>query len=208
MRYAKAVLLTGGVELLVRNAVASDARALRETMQRTHAETDYLLSYPDEQSGDDEQEARSLVETERSDNEVELVAVVDGKIVGSAGITAVGSRRKVAHRARFGISVLQEYWGLGIGRVLMEASIDCARQAGYTQLELEVVADNERAVSLYRRAAFEEYGRNPPRLPVRGRGLPRARAHEARTVALRRVAGGYVSSLRALEPQFHADLRV
>ena len=92
MRYAKAVLLTGGVELLVRNAVASDARALRETMQRTHAETDYLLSYPDEQSGDDEQEARSLVETERSDNEVELVAVVDGKIVGSAGITAVGSK--------------------------------------------------------------------------------------------------------------------
>ena len=50
---------------------------------------------------------------------------------------------------------------MGIGRVLMEASIDCARQAGYTQLELEVVADNERAVSLYRCAGFEEYGRNP-----------------------------------------------
>ena len=113
MRYAKAVLLTGGVELLVRNAVASDARALRETMQRTHAETDYLLSYPDEQSGDDEQEARSLVETERSDNEVELVAVVDGKIVGSAGITAVGSRRKVAHRARFGISGAPRVLGVG-----------------------------------------------------------------------------------------------
>jgi len=43
----------------------------------------------------------------------------------------------------------------------MDASIECARQAGYTQLELEVVADNERAVSLYRRAGFEEYGRNP-----------------------------------------------
>lgn len=161
MRYAKTVRLTGGVELLVRNAVASDARALRDIMQRTHAETDYLLSYPDEQSVDEEQEARSLAETERSHNEVELVAVVDGKIVGSAGVTAVGSRRKVAHRARFGISVLQEYWGMGIGRVLMEASIDCARRAGYSELELEVVADNQRAVSLYRRAGFEEYGRNP-----------------------------------------------
>ena len=161
MRYAETVLLTGGVELLVRNAVASDARALRDVMQRTHAETDYLLSYPDEQSADDEQEARSLAETERSDDEVELVAVVEGKIVGSAGVAAVGSRRKVAHRACFGISVLQEYWGMGIGRVLMEACIDCARQAGYTQLELEVVADNERALSLYRRAGFEEYGRNP-----------------------------------------------
>ena len=48
MRYAAMVALTGGVELLVRNAVASDARALRETMRRTHSETDYLLSYPDE----------------------------------------------------------------------------------------------------------------------------------------------------------------
>lgn len=161
MRYAKTVLLTGGQELLVRNAVASDTRALRETVCRTHSETDYLLSYPDEQSVDDEQEARALAEMERSGNEVELVAVIDGRIVGSAGISAVRSRRKVAHRARFGISILKEYWGMGIGRVLMEASIDCARQAGYTQLELEVVADNQRAVSLYRRAGFEEYGRNP-----------------------------------------------
>ena len=161
MRYAETVVLKSGVELLVRNAVASDARALRETTQRTHAETDYLLSYPDEQSVDDEQEARSLEETERSSNEVELIAVIDGRIVGSAGVSAVRSRRKVAHRARFGISILKEYWGMGIGRVLMDASIDCARQAGYTQLELEVVADNERAVSLYRHAGFEEYGRNP-----------------------------------------------
>ena len=137
MRYAKTVLLKSGVELLVRNAVASDARAVRDIMQRTHAET------------------------ERSDNEVELVAVVDGRIVGSAGVTAVGGRRKLAHRARFGISVLQEYWELGIGRVLMETCIGCALRAGYTQLELEVVADNERALSLYRRAGFEEYGRNP-----------------------------------------------
>ena len=113
MRYAKTVLLADGQELLVRNAVASDARALGDIMQRTHAETDYLLSYPDEQSVDEEQEARSLAETERSNNEVELVAIVDGRIVGSAGVEAVGSRRKVAHRARFGISILKEYWGMG-----------------------------------------------------------------------------------------------
>ena len=161
MRYVETVVLKNGVELLVRNAVASDARAVRDIMQRTHAETDYLLSYPDEQSVDDEQEAHSLAETERSDNEVEFVAILDGRIVGSAGVTAVGGRRKLAHRARFGISVLTEHWGMGIGRVLMESCIDSARRAGYTQLELEVVAGNERALSLYRRAGFEEYGRNP-----------------------------------------------
>ena len=154
MRYVAMVALTGGVELLVRNAVASDARALRETVRRT-------LSSPDEQGSDEEREARLLEEAERCGNQVELVAIVDGRIVGSAGVEAVGSRRKVAHRARFGISILKEYWGMGIGRVLTEACIDCARRAGYAQLELDVVADNERAVSLYRRAGFEECGRNP-----------------------------------------------
>ena len=93
MRYTKTVVLKGGVELLVRNAVASDARALRETTQRTHAETDYLLSYPDEQGTDDEREARSLAETERSSNEVELVAIIDGRIVGSAGELGLPPRR-------------------------------------------------------------------------------------------------------------------
>jgi len=64
MRYAETVALKGGAELLVRNAVASDARALRETMRRTHSETDYLLSYPDEQNADEEQGARLLEGTE------------------------------------------------------------------------------------------------------------------------------------------------
>jgi ribosomal protein S18 acetylase RimI-like enzyme len=65
------------------------------------------------------------------------------------------------HRAEFGISVDKAYWGLGVGRVLTEACIECARAAGYTQLELGVVADNERAVSLYESEGFVEFGRNP-----------------------------------------------
>ena len=48
-----------------------------------------------------------------------------------------------------------------IGRALMEACIRCARDAGFVQLELSVVADNARAVAMYQRAGFAEYGRNP-----------------------------------------------
>ena len=33
--------------------------------------------------------------------------------------------------------------------------------AGYTQLELEVVAENRAALALYKSVGFEEYGRNP-----------------------------------------------
>jgi ribosomal protein S18 acetylase RimI-like enzyme len=70
-------------------------------------------------------------------------------------------KEKVKHRAEFGISVDKAYWGLGIGRALTEACIECAKEAGYAQLELEVVAENRSALTLYESVGFVEYGRNP-----------------------------------------------
>ena len=62
---------------------------------------------------------------------------------------------------RVGISILREYWGQGIGAALTGACIDCAKKAGFRQLELEVVGENETAVRLYKKYGFVEYGRNP-----------------------------------------------
>ena len=53
------------------------------------------------------------------------------------------------------------YWGLGVGRALTKACIECARAAGYVQLELEAVAENKAALALYKSVGFAEYGRNP-----------------------------------------------
>ena len=119
------------------------------------------MSYPDENSYDPEQEAQFLEEKTNSTDEIEVIAVIDGKVVGTAGIEAVGKKDKVKHRAEFGIGVLKEYWGLGIGSALLDACIECARTAGYKQLELTVVAENERAIALYQKAGFIEFGRNP-----------------------------------------------
>lgn len=161
MKYRKAFLAKNGKEVLLRNGEAADGAAVLENFNRTHAETDYLLTYPDENRFDAEQEGRFLEKKAESPRELELLAVVNGHVVGTAGIDAVGTKYKVAHRAEFGISVLKEYWGLGIGRAMMEACIRCARDAGYVQLELSVVADNARAIAMYRQAGFVECGRNP-----------------------------------------------
>ena len=161
MQYEQKVILKNGKEALIRNGVGFDGAAVFENFNLTHAETDYLLSYPDENSYDPEQEARFLEEKTDSPNEIELIAVIDGKVAGTAGIEAVGKKYKVKHRAEFGISVLREYWGLGLGKALAKACIQCARDAGYVQLELNAVAENKRAMSLYRSLGFEEFGRNP-----------------------------------------------
>ena len=161
MKFSEKFIAKNGKEVYIRNGTATDGSALLENFNITHAETDYLLSYPDENQADSEQESRFLERKEKSPNEIELIALVDGRIVANAGIDAIGRYYKVAHRADFGISVLKEYWGLGIGHALFEICIQCAKDAGYTQLELEVVADNTRAVSLYKKAGFVAYGRNP-----------------------------------------------
>ena len=161
MKYNKIINLKNGKEALLRNGEFADGEAVFVNFNETHAETDYLLSYPDENSFDAQQEAEFLKEKTESPNEIEIVAVVDGVVAGTAGIEAVGAKYKLKHRAELGIAILKEYWGLGLGKALMEACIECAKDAGYTQLELNVVAENERAVALYRKMGFVEYGRNP-----------------------------------------------
>lgn len=161
MKYCQQIVLKNGKTAVLRNGVASDGSAVFENFNLTHAETDFLLSYPDENSFDSEKEGQFLEQKTASTHEIELIAFVDGKVAGTAGIEAVGTKDKVRHRAEFGISVLKEYWGLGIGRALLEACIKCAKEAGYAQLELTVVAENARAIALYQKAGFVEYGRNP-----------------------------------------------
>ena len=161
MKYTKTVILKDGSTCILRNGTEQDGQSLLDIFNLTHAQTDYLLSYPDESAMTAEQEAQFLKEKEESENEIELLAISGGSVVGSAGFGCVGKQEKVKHRAEFGISVDKAYWGLGIGRALMEACIECARKAGFVQMELEVAAENEKALALYKSVGFKEYGRNP-----------------------------------------------
>lgn len=161
MKYSQQIILKNGKAAVLRNGVKCDGSAVLENFNLAHAETDYLLSYPDENSFDSEKEGQFLEKKAASANEIEIIAFVDGMVVGTAGIEAVGTKYKVRHRAEFGVNVLKEYWGLGIGRALMDACIKCAKEAGYAQLELTVVAENTRAIALYQKEGFVEYGRNP-----------------------------------------------
>ena len=161
MEFNRIVTLRNGTQCCLRSGTEADAQAVIDNFNLTHGETDYLLSYPDENSFNVEQEGKFLKEKAESKNEVEILAVINQTVVGTAGVDAVGTKFKLRHRAEFGVSVAEEYWGLGIGGALLDACVECARAAGFAQLELDVVADNARAISMYRKAGFVEFGRNP-----------------------------------------------
>lgn len=161
MEYRQTIVLKDGRTCVIRNGMAADAEGVLRNFTLNHEQTDFLTTYPDEITFTVEQEEKYLQAKTDSPNEAELVAEVDGRIVGQAGIEAQGTADKMKHRASFGISIDQAYWGLGMGRALTRACIALARQAGYRQLELAAVADNEHALALYTSEGFTEYGRNP-----------------------------------------------
>ena len=161
MQYNKTVRLKDKSDCLLRGCDENDAPAVLEIFNRTHAETENLLTYAEENSFTVEGEAAFLKEKSESENSIEIGAFIDGILVGFAGVDPIGSQIKIRHRAEFGISVEKAHWGKGVGKALTEAAIECAKKAGFSQLELEVVAENESAVRLYQSCGFMEYGSNP-----------------------------------------------
>lgn len=170
MKYEQKITLKNGKTAILRSAEGTDAAGVLENFIATHEETDYLLSYTDENGIGVKEEREFLERKSESENEIQIIAVVDGVIVGNAGIASVGTKYKLRHRAEFGISILKDFWGLGIGKALTSACISCAKKAGYAQLELDVVAENTSAISLYKKEGFVEYGRNPKGFKSRNSG--------------------------------------
>ena len=161
MRFEQTCLLKDGTTCLLRNLTADDALEAFEHFQVTHGETDFLTSYPDENSFDEGAWRKTLGLAEASARDVQIGAFIDGCLVGTVSVDAVSKRYKCRHRAELGIAVLREAWGLGIGRHLMEAAVACGRIAGFEVLELEVVEGNEAARNLYHSMGFVEFGRYP-----------------------------------------------
>lgn len=80
MRFNQRITLKNGKEAWLRNGDESDGDVVFEIFNAAHAETDYLLSYPDENSFDPQQECQFLKEKTESPNEIEILAVVDRAI--------------------------------------------------------------------------------------------------------------------------------
>ena len=111
MKFKQTLMLKSGKACIIRHAEAADAAEVRRSFLQTHAETDNLRTYPDESKMTVDEEAGFLQKTADSENAVELCAVVDGKLVGTAGVEPIGAREKLRHRAEFGISIEKAYWG-------------------------------------------------------------------------------------------------
>lgn len=153
--------LKDGRPCTLRAPQPQDAAAMLDYIKRTSAETDFVGRYPQEITDTPAQEAKLLQQALESPRQAMLSAFVQGSLVANASLGPVNERIKTRHRAGLGIAVVRRAWGQGIGRQLILQLLRAGEAMGYEQVELETVADNQRAISLYQTLGFIPYGRYP-----------------------------------------------
>ncbi len=156
----KKITLKNGKSALLRAAHPQDAAEIIELLKTASAQTNFLSRYPEEWKITVEAEETMLKNIENSDTSLMLCCELDGKIAGNCMLN-LNSLIKTAHRASVAISVLESFWGLGIGTAMFEEMICVAKSKGVSQLELEFVEGNQRAARLYEKMGFVTVAEKP-----------------------------------------------
>ncbi|MBU3746926.1 MAG: GNAT family N-acetyltransferase [Burkholderiaceae bacterium] len=141
--------------LTLRSARPSDAAAVASFMAEPEVFAGLLqLPYPTPEGWADR-----VAGFPAASNNLHLVAELDGNVVASAGVFAVGNHVRRRHASALGISVAKEAQGKGVGTALMAALLDYADRWGQIlRIELNVFTDNDRAIGLYERFGFVREG--------------------------------------------------
>jgi RimJ/RimL family protein N-acetyltransferase len=145
-------------KLIVRNPKLGDEQGLITQMKIVDSETKFLAREPDEFNFSLEQEREFIKNSMNDENRLFLIGEIDGRIIANCSVGVISNNKRYLHRAAMGIAVCKDYWSNGIGKKMMQECIKWCKEKGIEQLELEVVTENNRAVSMYKNLGFQIHG--------------------------------------------------
>ncbi len=164
----KSYSLKDGREMIIRRTTAKDAEEMLKYLEQVGGESDFLTFGPGEIKMTLEDERSFLSSISKTDNKLFIVAVLEDKIIGNLSYTG-GMRPRVSHVGEFGVSVLKEYWGCGVGRALIQYLIEWSKASGVVRkINLRVRSDNAVGIHLYKELGFLEEGRQSREFCIQG----------------------------------------
>lgn len=158
MRIKPTTVTKNGLSYTIRALEPTDAQEALDFMHHLYEESPYLARYADELKLTIEEEM-AFIEVNLADEGRLLAGIFVGdRLIGLGSWAAVSKSEKLAHRCTTSIMVDPVHQSRGVGTAMMGALIECARQAGFEQMELEVVSDNSAAIGLYEKLGFAKCG--------------------------------------------------
>lgn len=156
--FPRKITLINGQQLQIREARPADAHATIACLNQAGGQTDFLTFGANEFDVSIAREQEFIKWCRDTANALMLLAEVEGQLAGL--LTLEGNPRpRLYHVADLGISLLQQYWGLGIGQQLLQAGLDWAAETGtIRKINLRVHEQNQRAIRLYELFGFQREG--------------------------------------------------
>ncbi|MDO4667114.1 MAG: GNAT family N-acetyltransferase [Streptococcus sp.] len=143
------------IDVFLREASENDAHDLIEFLNQVGTESDYMTL---DEAGilmTEEEMRQFIIHQETSVNQLYLLLFLRDKIAGVVSITA-DFHERIRHIGQLFMVVKKEFWGYGLGRILLEEALNWAQDSGVLRrLELTVQVRNQRAVRLYSSLGFE-----------------------------------------------------
>lgn len=117
----------------IREIQVKDAAETVEYLKTVMGESNFLYSYPEEITLTVEQEENMIKSFNESEDILMIVAEFDGRLIASAQISR-SKKMKMRHRGNVAVTVLKEFWNLGIGKKMLLCLEDYAKEWGLTQI--------------------------------------------------------------------------
>ncbi len=142
--------------LVIRERNLGDVNEFCKFLTKLDNEAEFMLFEKGERKISNEKTFNNI-EAVINNGDICYIAVMDDKIIGY--IIAVRDKFiRTRHIANVVIGILEEYCNKGIGYALFQEIFNWAKISNIKKLELTVITENKRAVSLYNKLGFETEG--------------------------------------------------
>ncbi|MEA1883868.1 MAG: GNAT family protein [Thermotogota bacterium] len=144
--------------VIIREAQESDAKAIIQYIKENQDRFLYMISKTDEMKLDVTYEKQMIKLHDQRENSVFFIAVERDKVIGMLNFVG-GNRSRDMHDGEFGLSVHKDYFGRGIGSMLMDQIMRWGQNNKVIKrMTLFVMHSNKRAINLYKRYGFSIEG--------------------------------------------------
>lgn len=154
----KNVNLANGELLIIREAYEEDAESIISFIKAVGDESDNLTFSGSEFNNTIEEEKAILRDHLEKENQIFVIAFIDGEIVGQMNARA-SQKPRLRHACEIGISTRKKHWGKGIATEVLTYLQDWAvANSIIRKVNLRANISNKKAIALYERMGFEHEG--------------------------------------------------
>lgn len=159
----------GGIDIIVRHVRRDDVEILLQFINTLSIEQTYITFQGEQMTLEEESRyVEGFIKKAEDNKAVKLLAFHKDELIGVCDITP---KEKVeSHIGVFGLTIKKEWRGKGIGKLIMEKTLEEA-QKNMSELKiitLGVFSNNPVAKTLYEKMGFKEYGLLPKGIQYKG----------------------------------------